>query len=129
MAENIGKITQVLGPVVDVEFEQGKLPTIFTALFVSNPTINDEEDNLVIEVAQHLGDNVVRTIAMDVTDGLVRGMPVKDSGAPIHDAGRRSQPGACTQRCRTAGGRPRPGEPGKDDADPSCGTQVHGTGR
>ena len=83
MAENIGKIVQVLGPVVDVEFEQGKLPTIFTALFVSNPTISDEEDNLVIEVAQHLGDNVVRTIAMDVTDGLVRGMPVKDTGAPI----------------------------------------------
>jgi F-type H+-transporting ATPase subunit beta len=50
---------------------------------VSNPTISDEEDNLVIEVAQHLGDNVVRTIAMDVTDGLVRGMPVKDTGAPI----------------------------------------------
>mgnify|MGYP000321382041 FL=1 len=83
MADNIGKITQVLGPVVDVEFEQGKLPTIFTALFVSNPAISDEEDNLVIEVAQHLGDNVVRTIAMDVTDGLVRGMPVKDTGAPI----------------------------------------------
>jgi F-type H+-transporting ATPase subunit beta len=83
MAENIGKITQVLGPVVDVEFEQGKLPTIFTALLVSNPTISEEEDNLVIEVAQHLGDNVVRTIAMDVTDGLVRGMPVKDTGAPI----------------------------------------------
>ena len=83
MAENIGKITQVLGPVVDVEFEQGKLPTIFTALFVTNPAISDEEDNLVIEVAQHLGDNVVRTIAMDVTDGLVRGMPVKDTGAPI----------------------------------------------
>ena len=83
MAENIGKVMQVLGPVVDVEFEQGKLPTIFTALFVTNPSINDEEDNLVIEVAQHLGDNVVRTIAMDVTDGLVRGMPVKDTGAPI----------------------------------------------
>ena len=83
MAENIGKITQVLGPVVDVEFEQGKLPTIFTALLVSNPTISEEEDNLVIEVAQHLGDNVVRTIAMDVTDGLVRGMPVKDTGSPI----------------------------------------------
>jgi F-type H+-transporting ATPase subunit beta len=72
-----------MGPVVDVEFEQGKLPTILTALFVSNPAISDEEDNLVIEVAQHLGDNVVRTIAMDVTDGLVRGMPVKDTGAPI----------------------------------------------
>ncbi len=83
MAENIGKITQVMGPVVDVEFEQGKLPTIYTALTLTNPAINDEEDNLVIEVAQHLGDNVVRTIAMDVTDGLVRGMPVKDTGNPI----------------------------------------------
>jgi F-type H+/Na+-transporting ATPase subunit beta len=83
MAENIGRITQVLGPVVDVEFEQGKLPTILTALLISNPTISDEEDNLVVEVAQHLGDNVVRTIAMDVTDGLVRGAPVKDTGSPI----------------------------------------------
>ncbi|MFP4533800.1 MAG: F0F1 ATP synthase subunit beta [Desulfobacterales bacterium] len=83
MAENIGKITQVLGPVVDVEFEQGKLPEIMTALLITNPTINDEEDNLVVEVAQHLGDNVVRTIAMDVTDGLVRGARVKDTGSPI----------------------------------------------
>jgi F-type H+-transporting ATPase subunit beta len=83
MADNIGKITQVMGPVVDVEFEQGQLPNILTALLISNPAINDDEDNLVVEVAQHLGDNVVRTIAMDVTDGLVRGMPVKDTGAPI----------------------------------------------
>ena len=83
MAENIGKITQVLGPVVDVEFDQGKLPTIYTALTITNPTINDEPDNLVVEVAQHLGDNVVRTIAMDITDGLVRGMPVKDTGNQI----------------------------------------------
>ena len=83
MAENIGKVTQVMGPVVDVEFEQGKLPTILTALTISNPAINDDEGNLVVEVAQHLGDNVVRTIAMDVTDGLVRGMPVKDTGNPI----------------------------------------------
>ena len=83
MGENIGKILQVLGPVVDVEFEQGKLPTIYTALTISNPAINDEADNLVLEVAQHLGDNVVRTIAMDVTDGLVRGMPVKDTAKPI----------------------------------------------
>ncbi len=67
------------GPVVDVEFEQGSLPTILTALLISNPTISEEPDNLTIEVAQHLGDNVVRTIAMDVTDGLVRGMPVKDT--------------------------------------------------
>jgi F-type H+/Na+-transporting ATPase subunit beta len=83
MAKNIGKITQVMGPVVDVEFEQGQLPNILTALLITNPTINDDEDNLVVEVAQHLGDNVVRTIAMDVTDGLVRGMAVTDTGAPI----------------------------------------------
>ena len=83
MGENIGKIVQVMGPVVDVEFEQGKLPTIYTALAISNPAINDEPDNLIVEVAQHLGDNVVRTIAMDVSDGLVRGMPVKDTGKPI----------------------------------------------
>jgi F-type H+/Na+-transporting ATPase subunit beta len=83
MAENIGKITQVMGPVVDVAFEQGNLPALKTALLISNPAINDEEDNLVVETAQHLGDNVVRTIAMDITDGLVRGMPVKDTGNPI----------------------------------------------
>ncbi len=83
MAQNFGKITQVMGPVVDVEFEQGKLPTIYTALTITNPAINNEEDNLVVEVAQHLGDNVVRTIAMDVTDGLMRGMPVRDTGNPI----------------------------------------------
>ncbi len=83
MAQNIGTITQVMGPVVDVEFEQGQLPNILTALLITNPAINDDEDNLVVEVAQHLGDNVVRTIAMDVTDGLVRGMPVKDTGKPI----------------------------------------------
>ena len=91
MAENIGKITQVMGPVVDVEFEQGKLPTIYTALLITNPAINDEPDNLVVEVAQHLGDNVVRTIAMDVTDGLMRGQIVKDTGKdimmPVGEAG------------------------------------------
>jgi F-type H+-transporting ATPase subunit beta len=83
MGENLGKITQVMGPVVDVSFEQGNLPTIYTALLITNPTINDEPDNLVVEVAQHLGDNVVRTIAMDVTDGLARGQVVKDTGKPI----------------------------------------------
>ncbi len=80
---NMGAITQVIGNVVDVEFPEGELPLIYTALWVSNPGINDVEDNLVIEVAQHLGDRVVRTIAMDMTDGLVRGMPVKNTGKPI----------------------------------------------
>ena len=83
MAENIGKIAQVLGAVVDVRFEPGKLPPLLTALTLTNPVISDEADNLVIEVAQHLGDNVVRCIGMDVTDGLQRGMEVKDTGAPI----------------------------------------------
>ncbi|HPV48969.1 MAG TPA: F0F1 ATP synthase subunit beta [Smithellaceae bacterium] len=80
---NIGKIVQVIGPVVDVAFEEGQLPSILNAILVTNPAINDQEDNLVIEVAQHLGDNVVRCIAMDITDGLVRGMNAKDTGAPI----------------------------------------------
>ena len=78
-----GKVIQVTGPVVDVEFEQGDLPEILTALAISNPTIDDIEDNLIIEVAQHLGDNVVRCIAMDITDGLVRGMAVKNTGNQI----------------------------------------------
>ena len=83
MAENIGKITQVLGAVIDVEFEPGNLPKILTALTITNPNISDVEDNLVVEVAQHLGDNVVRCIGMDITDGLQRGMLVKDTGSPI----------------------------------------------
>jgi len=80
---NEGKVIQVTGPVVDVEFQEGELPEILTALNISNPAIDDTEDNLVIEVAQHLGDNVVRCIAMDITDGLVRGMKVKNTGKPI----------------------------------------------
>ena len=69
---NIGRIARVNGPVVDAEFEEGKLPAIRNALLISNPAIDDVEDNLVVEVAQHLGNNMVRTIAMDTTDGLVR---------------------------------------------------------
>jgi F-type H+-transporting ATPase subunit beta len=78
-----GKVTQVLGPVVDVEFPPGNLPEIYTALRVSNPSISKEEGNLVLEVAQHLGENTVRTVAMDSTDGLARGVPVKNTGSPI----------------------------------------------
>lgn len=81
--QNVGKIVRVVGPVADVEFEPGQLPAIMNALFVSNPGIDDVPDNLVIEVAQHLGDNVCRCVAMDQTDGLVRGMEARDSGGPI----------------------------------------------
>ncbi|MEA3487527.1 MAG: F0F1 ATP synthase subunit beta [Thermodesulfobacteriota bacterium] len=80
---NTGKIVQVIGPVIDVEFEEGSLPNIMNAITITNPTIDDEEDNLVVEVSLHLGDNVVRCIAMEITDGLVRGMEARDTGAPI----------------------------------------------
>src|SRR5881296_3577484 len=81
-----GKVIQVIGPVVDVEFPQGKLPNIYSAL-----RIDQDEDKkagtpqirLTLEVAQHLGENRVRGVAMSSTDGLVRGMPVRDTGAPI----------------------------------------------
>ena len=78
MAKNIvGRITQVMGAVVDVQFD-GELPAILNALHAEN-----QGKRLVLEVAQHLGENTVRTIAMDTTDGLVRGQKVTDTGAPI----------------------------------------------
>ncbi len=76
---NQGKIAQVIGPVVDVSFEEGNLPYIYNALHVKK----EDQSKLVLEVAQHLGDRMVRTVAMDSTDGLVRGMPVEDTGQPI----------------------------------------------
>jgi F-type H+-transporting ATPase subunit beta len=78
-----GKIVQVMGPVVDVEFESGDVPEVLTALRTTNPSINDQPDNLVIEVALHLGEKTVRAIAMDTTDGLRRGQEVTDTGSPI----------------------------------------------
>ncbi|MBS2025449.1 MAG: F0F1 ATP synthase subunit beta [Deltaproteobacteria bacterium] len=81
--QKAGKITQVIGPVVDVEFPPGALPEIFTALTIDNKGISDEAGNLTVEVAQHLGENTARCIAMDSTDGLVRGQAVKSTGAPI----------------------------------------------
>jgi len=80
---SIGKIVQVMGPVVDVEFETGDLPEVLTALKTTNPSINDEADNLTIEVALHLGERTVRAIAMDTTDGLRRGQEVSNTGSPI----------------------------------------------
>src|SRR5215470_692180 len=80
---SMGKITQVIGPVVDVEFPPGALPPIYNALKVTNPAINNLPWNLVLEVAQHLGENTVRCIAMDSTDGLVRGSDVQDTGDVI----------------------------------------------
>ncbi len=78
-----GKIIQVLGPVVDVQFEKGHMPDIYNGLLTTNPQISEKKDNLVLEVAQHLGENVVRAIAMDSTDGLPRGIDVADTGKQI----------------------------------------------
>ncbi len=107
MSELNGKITQVLGAVVDVVFPDGKVPSILMALKATNPSISNEKENLVLEVAQHLGNNVVRAIAMDTIEGVKRGdevinteqglmMPVGEAtlgrvlnllGEPIDEAG------------------------------------------
>jgi len=78
-----GTVKQVMGPVVDVSFEGSALPAINTALRVTNRTISNKENNLVLEVAQHLGDGVCRTIAMDQTEGLTRGEKVLSTGKMI----------------------------------------------
>ena len=80
---SIGRVVQVIGPVVDVAFDSAELPEINTALLLSNAAIDKTEDNLTVEVAQHLGEHMVRCVAMDNTDGLVRGQPVKNTNAPI----------------------------------------------
>ncbi|HMB97867.1 MAG TPA: hypothetical protein VKM36_05260, partial [Balneolaceae bacterium] len=74
-----GTVAQVIGPVVDVDFKQGEIPKLMNALYIER----DDNTKLYLEVAQHLGENRVRTIAMDSTDGLVRKTPVVDSGGPL----------------------------------------------
>jgi F-type H+-transporting ATPase subunit beta len=83
MANENGRVVQVTGPVVDVEFPPGTLPELYAALRLTNPGIDDREENLVVEVAMHLGENTVRCIAMDTTDGLVRSQSVRNTGEPI----------------------------------------------
>jgi F-type H+-transporting ATPase subunit beta len=83
---NVGKITQVIGVVVDVAFDEGKLPDISNALKIvkeGNGNGSAERNEIIVEVAQHLGENTVRCVAMEPTEGLVRGMQVIDLGAPI----------------------------------------------
>src|SRR5690554_6609224 len=82
--KNFGTITAVMGPVVDVSFEGAELPPLNTALTTTNSLIEGgQENNLVLEVALHLGDHQVSAIAMDTTDGLVRGARVLNTGKPI----------------------------------------------
>jgi F-type H+-transporting ATPase subunit beta len=83
MSEIKGKIIQVIGPVVDIEFEDGQLPSIYNAVKIPRTTVEGTQDDLIVEVQQHLGEDQVRTVAMDSTDGLVRGMEAFDTGKPI----------------------------------------------
>ena len=80
MAENLGKVVQVIGPTVDCEFPSDSLPNILNAIKIKDPQAGSE---LTVEVAMHIGDNVVRCVALASTDGLVRGMTAVDTGAPI----------------------------------------------
>lgn len=83
MSQKKGKILQIIGPVVDIEFEEGHLPEIYNALRIPRTTVEGVKDDLTCEVQQHLGEDRVRAVAMDSTDGLVRGMDVFDLGQPI----------------------------------------------
>jgi len=80
---NEGKVVQIIGPVVDIEFEDGKLPKILNALNIPRKNTDGIDETLVVEVQQHLGEDTVRAVAMDSTDGLVRGTKVYDTGSPI----------------------------------------------
>jgi F-type H+-transporting ATPase subunit beta len=80
---NEGNIIQVIGPVVDIDFSAGSLPAILNAIEIPRKTLDGQEETLIVEVQQHLGENRVRTVAMDSTDGLCRGMKAIDSGGPI----------------------------------------------
>ncbi|MDB6095598.1 MAG: atpD, partial [Verrucomicrobia bacterium] len=79
---NIGKIAQVIGPVVDVQFAENALPPIYQALTVEF-TVSGKKEVLTLEIQQHLGSGIARSIAMSSSEGLVRGMEVKDTGVPI----------------------------------------------
>ncbi len=78
MEKNIGKIVQIIGPVVDIRFSEGNLPELLDAIEIDN-----HGERLVVEVAQHIGDDTVRCVSMGSTDGLIRGMEAVDTGEPI----------------------------------------------
>ncbi len=125
MAENYGHVKQVIGPTVDLEFDPEQLPAILNAIHIVDEA---KGIDLITEVAQHIGNNVVRTIAMDSTDGLVRGMKGRDTGLPIAvPVGQQ-----CLGRLFNLLGKPIDGkgpvpEPQKTDADPRLAAQPRAT--
>ena len=103
----VGRVARIIGPVVDVEFPVDAMPEIFNALTIDYD-FQGENRTITLEVAQHIGDNMVRAISMKPTDGLVRGSEVKDTGAPDLGAGRRHHQGPRVQRDRR-GAQPQGG--------------------
>ena len=83
VGKNVGSITQIIGPVLDVAFSQGEMPNIYNSLIVKGRNPAGQEINVTCEVQQLLGNNEVRAVAMSATDGLMRGMEVIDTGAPL----------------------------------------------
>src|SRR6266478_1821876 len=81
--QNVGKVVQVIGPVLDVEFEPGHLPELYNALRIDHPGNGAPPVRMTAEVQQHIGRNQVRAVAMSSTDGVVRGMDILDTGQPI----------------------------------------------
>jgi F-type H+-transporting ATPase subunit beta len=82
-AQKSGRVVQVIGPVVDIEFEGGHLPAIYNAVRITSDGTTGQAMDVIVEVEQHLGENRVRTVAMKPTDGMQRGMQAIDTGAPI----------------------------------------------
>src|SRR3989337_2906920 len=82
-AQKVGKVVQVIGPVVDIEFEGGHLPEIYNAVRITSEGKGGQAIDVIVEVEQHLGENRVRTVAMKPTDGMQRGMEAIDTGGPI----------------------------------------------
>src|SRR5215468_4395733 len=80
---NIGRVSQIIGPAVDVEFEEGKQPPIHQALHITSKGFDSVPIDVIVEVQQHLGEGRVRTVALQPTDGMVRGMPAEDTGGPV----------------------------------------------
>ena len=111
--KHIGKVLQVIGPVLDIQFEDGQLPELLNAIEIDN-----HGEKLVVEVAQHTGDNVVRCIAMNSTDGLVRGTEAVDTGEPENlahqnrEQNRRQRVGGGNQRLQQMHDRLRQDHPG-----------------
>jgi F-type H+-transporting ATPase subunit beta len=122
MPENVGKVIQIAGPAVDVQFTDAHLPPIYQALRVTSEGFNVPEPiSVVLEVQQHLGEGRVRCVAMEATDGMVRGMKAIDLGGPISVPVGKGTRDECDWR---AGGPAWPDRWREENAHPSPGTRV-----